>query len=240
VQLIKTKLKQQPDGFYPDGRHPWRDLYKDDVIAELSRILKIDSDTCQRLRYELGLLAEQFVTRAAENNLQISPTRRIKWLKSRVLEPALILRTAIDFDHWPILCDPRDIMFTARRPILAGPQHWKGGELSGQLDAMIKWTEELISQLSDRKPGTKTTTAFKQDLVDSLLQIYCVLFPDKKPTRTHFKTTSRREAQSSSQGEFADFVRCAARPILGSHDLLSHQIQTSIRRNLVMKKMITR
>jgi hypothetical protein len=104
---------------------------------------------------------------------------------------------------------------------------------STELNRLIAWAlTKKASFGQGGKPGKKSRTRYREELVYDLLVVYVHIFSDQKPTRASHGPTEKGERQGSSriQSEFAEFVRASAAPVLGLYENLDNQIQKAIER----------
>jgi hypothetical protein len=213
-------MKGQPLEFYPDGRHAWRDIYTDKVVAEITQGTDLREAYPHQLKYELCIIAEIYVTIAAGNRLGTSYKDHISWLDKNVLKPAKLLRVHLGeefldlYEDWIQPVSASGHAIALRRP------------LDEAISAFSSLKDALLQQ---KATGTKKNTDFRYALVWDLTLLYARVFRER-PKRIH---ASKIDGIGNA---YAQFVRRAAKPILSRHEHLDHQMQIAVEKYSLMKK----
>ena len=195
---------------------------------------------------------------ADDAGIELKPRQRAKWIDQHLIKPAWILIKALDRANDQHLREwPHTELEWIDQP-LPPPPSWRPswekrgkkvrrsgkslrelGHLGNyraiwlsELNRLVEWAEAKKATVSQREAGTrKSRTKLRGELAYDLLLLYVTLFPDRKPTRASYAPFKRLAQESVIHNEFVDFVRAAARPVLGRFEKLDNQIQKAIERH---------
>jgi hypothetical protein len=222
---MELAKQQTPTEWFPEGRDPWRDLYNAKVLEELGAILKESKDNAlDLLGVRLCGLAERYVTLAEEVELEKTQKWRATWIQNNFITPAKVLFDALDF---------KNERFSSKWPDEEIPDYARLGSWRKEIKDIIAWANDKKSWLLERpRPRVKPATDYRYALVWDLLEIY-VAVTGRKPKRASY---NRRSKESQIHGEFPQFIRKAATPLIGRHVNLDHQIQLAKQKFSEMKK----
>jgi hypothetical protein len=192
-------------------------------MRKIGRIVRVQGDALDRLRFHLCRFAEPWFVEGQEVQIELPYRDRIKWISTEIIRPAKHLLASIDFDNH------------ARFAMWQHPsqRNWAGLllQLDRDLGELIKCAEELVDLIqSRRQDGMKDITGFKHSLVLGIAFLYVKLFPTRRPKRVH------HQGYTEIQNEFAEFVRLVAEPILGKSERLDREIQFAVKEYSSTKK----
>ena len=176
-----------------------------------------------------------------ETQLEVKSAERVKWIENEIIGPATALIEALNRDNdfqflrWPTpelsWLDQRALGLPADPPtvIKRGTRLYyiearkrvrkitHRDLLVEELTGMRDWARKKTNEMrKPQRPSRKPRTRWRYELVHELLLV---------------RATRRVYGTSQSQGEFPDFVRAAARPLLGRFENLDAQLREAIARH---------
>jgi hypothetical protein len=231
------------DTWFPTGRNPWRDLYTPERIESLANGLGLKDDRLIfSLERQLCQVAEKYLVVMGETVLfsQKSPSgityrNKATWLRKRVVRPAVAVLKALGAENrgWLSLFPFEQ----ASLPPLPAFIY-----LEAELSALQKWAESFAAYLENvplqagkrerLRPALHPVVDLKYALVMDLTRIYAKL-PDRdgkggkrNPAIASIEINNKQEIK----GEFINFVRNAAHPIIGRRENLTDQAKSAVRK----------
>jgi hypothetical protein len=220
------------------------------VLASLLHLDENEKDILQLCRI-LGNIAEWFYFKERMVDFELTPKKRMDWLKTNIAKPAQQLINAVASDNYKMFVEIYEDFDKEFIDSLKGKQIVKkevrislGGKRLAILDfstrdfnhgalletllidltTLNEWTIRKCVSLGKKKKRNWNRTRHKEEIVSALLQVY--FFFDQRRTSGNGRHVKRPISQT--KGKLEQFVQEAAKPILGRHDNLSDQTKKAL------------
>lgn len=201
-----------------------QNLFNDETMAELSRILRMSDESALRsLQNDLVELCTHYRSIIATlpcdlpgAPFNVSLTKRIAWLEANVINPCERLRAAISEDMRP--------MFSTWPYPLTPPKFRDNAALKAEIDEL----HTKASALRDDLHGQKADDAghsqeVRQEIFSAIARLLRKHRPTLKPSRGLYDEKLRRRF-----GVYADAVRLIFRKVTGVEENLDRLIRGEI------------
>jgi hypothetical protein len=224
------------DADFPEGRNPWRDLYLAPKMKEFAGILRIGKLELPALRSKLRNVASRYILEQTESKFDTSDrpsglkySDRSRWLRKNVSSPARQLALALEQRPYFSLFPNLEQAKLPRRPSFY--------QLATEIEILERWTDALakeidaLSQANGHvRPASKPITDLKYALVWDLLDLYVTIPTASDGAKRSPSMTNERSDRGKQEirGEFVEFVRAAAQPILNTKSNLTAEIRSAI------------
>lgn len=217
---IKNALKKSPEEWedsskskIPKGKHPWHDLYSKETVVPIGAVIGIqDEEELQKLRLILASIAQdchemfQFVGGSAANSKKkawvLKTHKNAKKLKhSLSSSEALFPTTSIITDKQTWKITPKSHLSNVMQQV--------GEGLDELIEILESGITSLSSEVNDKSEINTPQHDYLKYIVDGVTKAFI-----------HFrgKPAVKRTVQSGFvDGEYPEFVRSAALPILKTH-----------------------
>jgi hypothetical protein len=211
-------------------------------MKQLAKTLGLEDRTkIDALQTELCRVTERYLVLLDENAWTsdkrpsgLTYRNRAAWLRKGLIEPANKILKSLDAENRPWLGTFPNVGHQNLPPYPAFPY------IEAEISALRNWAQSLEKMLNDGDEfsAAKPLTDIKYALVDDLLKIYHNLpsrLGNAELRRPKVKSVEL-EGRQQKLGEFADFVRLSAEPILGRYDNLTDQMDVAIRKFNELRK----